>query len=101
MFSFFRSASLMFKIIFITSLILVIAISFRAWWEIRRQESSIEKLTYQKTEIISEFIEKNVIRAMERGRHFEIQRILKNFVYGDIWKINVFVPGEPRMTDGS
>jgi hypothetical protein len=29
---------------------------------------------------------------MERGRHFDIHRILKNFIYKDIWKINVFKP---------
>jgi len=90
--SLFRSASLMFKVLFVTSLVLVIAISINAWWEIRLLKRSIEGLTYQKTEIISEFIEKNVIRTMERGKHFEIHRILKNFIYGGIWKINVFTP---------
>ena len=90
--SLFRPASLMFKVLFVTSLVLVIAISINAWWEIRLLKRSIEGLTYQKTEIISEFIEKNVIRTMERGKHFEIHRILKNFVYGGIWKINVFTP---------
>lgn len=82
----------MFKVLFVTSIVLVVAISINAWWEIRLHEESIKTLTYQKTEIISEFIEKNVIRSMERGRHFEIHRILKNFVYGGIWKIDVFTP---------
>jgi hypothetical protein len=82
----------MFKVLFVTSLLLVIAISFNAWWEIRLLKKSIEALTYQKTEIISEFIEKNVIRTMERRRHFEIHRVLKNYIYGGIWKINLFTP---------
>jgi signal transduction histidine kinase len=29
---------------------------------------------------------------MEKGRHFEIHPILKNFTYNGIWKINVFKP---------
>jgi signal transduction histidine kinase len=82
----------MFKVLFVTSLLLVIAISFNAWWEIRLLKKSIEALTYQKTQIISEFIEKNVIRTMERRRHFEIHRVLKNYIYGGIWKINLFTP---------
>jgi signal transduction histidine kinase len=90
MFSVFRSASLVFKVIFVTSLVLIIAISFATWWEIRIHEESIKRQTYEKTKIISEFIEKNVISAMERGRHFEIHRILKDFAYKGIWKINVF-----------
>ena len=90
--SMFRSASLVSKVIFVTSLLLIIAISFNAWWEIRIHEDSIKRQTYEKTKIISEFIEKNVISAMEGDRHFEIHRILKNFIYGGIWKINVFKP---------
>ncbi len=59
----------------------------------RLHEASIEKLTYEKAKIISEFIEKNVIRLMERGKHFEIHRVLQNFAsYKGIWKINVFRP---------
>jgi hypothetical protein len=59
----------------------------------RLHESHIKNLTYEKTKIISEFIEKNVIRAMERGRHFDIHRTLKNFaIYKGISKINLFSP---------
>lgn len=87
-----RPASLILKVIFVTSLILIIAISFNVWWNASLHEASIEKLTHDKTKIISEFIEKNVIRAMEKGKHFEIHRILKNFNYRGIWKINVFRP---------
>ena len=90
--SMFRSASLVSKVIFVTSVLLIIAISFNAWWEIKIHEDSIKRQTYEKTKIISEFIEKNVISAMEGDRHFEIHRILKNFIYGGIWKINVFKP---------
>jgi signal transduction histidine kinase len=90
MFSVFRSPSLASKVILLTSLVLIIAISFIAWWEIRIHEDSIKRQTYEKTKIISEFIEKNVISAMERDRHFEIHRILKNFTYRGIWKIDVF-----------
>ena len=90
---FFRPTSLIFKIIITTSLILVIAISFVAWLDTRLHESHIKKLTYEKTKIISEFIEKNVIRAMEKGRHFDIHSLLKSFtVYRGIWKINLFSP---------
>jgi sensor histidine kinase regulating citrate/malate metabolism len=85
MFSIFRSTSLISKVILVTSLVLIIAISFIAWWDIRIHEDSIKRQTYEKTKIISEFIEKNVISAMERGRHFEIHRILKNFTYKGIW----------------
>ena len=76
-----RPDSLIFKVIFVTSLILIIAISFIVWLDIRIHEDSIKRLTYEKTKIISEFIEKNVIRAMERGRHFEIHRVLKEFCH--------------------
>jgi len=87
-----RSTSLISKVIFITSLIIIVAISLRVWLDLRLHENSINRLTYEKAKIISEFIERNVIRAMERGRHFDIHRILKNFIYKDIWKINVFKP---------
>jgi signal transduction histidine kinase len=91
--SIFRPGSLAFKVICVTSLILIIAISFSAWLDITLHEESIKKLTYEKTKIISEFIERNVIRAMEKGKHFEIHRILKSFtVYRGIWKINLFRP---------
>ncbi len=90
---FFRPTSLIFKIIITTSLILIIAISFVAWLDTRLHESHIKNLTYEKTKIISEFIEKNVIRAMEKGRHFDIHGLLKSFaVYRGIWKINLFSP---------
>jgi two-component system, NtrC family, sensor kinase len=92
MISVFRSASLIVKVLLVTTVVLIIAISINAWWEIRLLKKNIESLTYQKTEIISEFIEKNVIRTMERGKHFEIHAILKNFIYGGIWRINVFTP---------
>ncbi len=83
--------SLFFKVIFITSLILIFAISFNVWWNTSLHEASIEKLTHEKTKIISEFIEENVIRAMEKGRHFDMHRILKNFaVYKDVRKISLF-----------
>jgi signal transduction histidine kinase len=83
--------SLVFKVIFITSLILIFAISFNVWWNTTLHEASIEKLTHEKTKIISEFIEENVIRAMEKGRHFDMDRILKNFaVYKDVRKISLF-----------
>jgi signal transduction histidine kinase len=83
--------SLVFKVIFITSLILVFAISFNVWWNTSLHEASIEKLTHEKTKIISEFIEENVVRAMEKGRHFDMHRILRNFaVYRDVRKISLF-----------
>ena len=82
--------SLFFKVIFITSLILIFAISFNVWWNTSLHEASIEKLTHEKTKIISEFIEENVIRAMEKGRHFDMHRILRNFaVYRDVRKISL------------
>ncbi len=87
-----KSTSLIVKAIFVISVIVIIAISFRAWLNIRLHEDSIKRATYEKTKIISEFIEKNVIRSMERGRHFEIHRILKNFNYKGIWKITLFSP---------
>ncbi len=89
----FRPTSLFFKIIFVTSLILIIAISFSIWLDVRLHEAHIKKLTFEKTKIISEFIEKNVIRAMEKGKHFDIHHILKNFItYSGVLKINVFSP---------
>ena len=83
--------SLVFKVIFITSLILIFAISFNVWWNTSLHEASIEKLTHEKTKIISEFIEENVVRAMEKGRHFDMHRILNNFAgYKDVRKISLF-----------
>lgn len=82
--------SLFFKVIFITSLILIFAISFNVWWNTSLHGASIEKLTEDKTKIISEFIEENVIRAMEKGRHFDMHRILRTFaVYRDVRKISI------------
>jgi len=92
MISVFRSASLVSKVTMVTSLVLIAVISFMTWWEIRIREASIKSLTEEKTRIISEFIEKNTIRAMERGRHFDIHQILKNFTYRGIQKINLFRP---------
>src|SRR4030042_1497425 len=92
-FSVFRSASLVFKVVFVTSLILILAISLNAWWNGMLHEGSIERLTREKTKLISEFIEKNVIRTMEKGRHFEIHNVLQTYSnYGGIWKISVFKP---------
>ncbi len=89
--SFLPRTSLFFKVVFVTSLILIFAISFNVWWNTSLNEGSIEKLTYEKTKIISEFIEANVVRAMEKGRHFDMHRILRNFVvYKDVRKITIF-----------
>jgi hypothetical protein len=86
-----RHTSLFFKVIFVTSLILILAISFNVWWNTSLHGASIEKLTHEKTKIISEFIEENVVRAMEKGRHFDMHRILKNYiVYKDVRKISLF-----------
>ena len=86
-----RHTSLFFKVIFVTSLILIFAISFNVWWNASLHGASIEKLTHEKTKIISEFIEENVVRAMEKGRHFDMHRILKNYiVYKDVRKISLF-----------
>ena len=86
-----RRTPLFFKVIFVTSLILILAISFNVWWNTSLHGASIEKLTHEKTKIISEFIEENVIRAMEKGRHFDMDRILKNYaVYKDVRKISLF-----------
>jgi methyl-accepting chemotaxis protein len=87
-----RSSPLIIKVIFITSLIIIVAISVRVWLDIRLHEDAINRLTYEKAIIISEFIERNVIRTMERGRHYDIPRILKNFTSRGILKINVFKP---------
>jgi two-component system NtrC family sensor kinase len=89
--SIFGQTSLSFKVIFVTSLILIFAISFNVWWNTSLHGASIEKLTHEKTKIISEFIEENVVRAMEKGRHFDMHRILKTFaVYRDVRKISLF-----------
>jgi len=88
-----RQTSLFFKVVFVTSLILIFAISFNVYWNTALHEGSIERLTQEKAKIVAEFIEKNVIRAMEKGRHFEIHRVLQNFkTYKGIWKIHVFRP---------
>jgi hypothetical protein len=69
---------------------LIFAISFNVWWNTSLHGASIEKLTEEKTKIISEFIEKNVIRAMEKGRHFDMHSILRTFiVYKDVRKITL------------
>ena len=86
----FGKTSLFFKVIFITSVVLIFAISFNVWWNTSLHGASIEKLTHEKTRIIAEFIEENVIRAMNKGRHFDMHRILKNYmVYKDIRKISI------------
>ena len=86
-----RHTSLFFKVIFVTGLILILAISFNVWWNSSLHGASIEKLTHEKTKIISEFIEENVVRAMEKGRHFDMHRILRNYlVYKNIRKIFLF-----------
>jgi signal transduction histidine kinase len=82
--------SLFFKVILVTSLILILAISFNVWWNTSLHGASVEKLTHEKTRIIAEFIEENVVRAMNKGRHFDMHRILKNYmVYKDIRKITL------------
>jgi signal transduction histidine kinase len=89
----FRPSSLIFKVISITSLVLIIAISFNSWLDMKLHEAHIRALTHEKAKIISEFIENIVIRAMVEGKHLEIQRILKNFtVYKGIWKISLSRP---------
>jgi len=86
-----RPGTLIFKVIFITSLILIVSISFIVWMDMRLHEASIKRLTYEKTKIISEFIERNVIRTMEKGRHFDVSTILNNFAtYKGILKIHIF-----------
>ena len=86
-----RKTSLFFKVIFVASLILIFAISFNVWWNTSLHSASIEKLTHEKTRIIAEFIEENVIRAMEKGRHFDMHRILKNYaIYKDVRRIALF-----------
>lgn len=86
-----RGTSLFFKVIVATSLILIVAISFNVWWNTNLHEASIEKLTHEKTKIISEFIEQNVIRAMEKGKHFDMHGILRNYAtYKEIRKIYLF-----------
>ena len=86
-----RQTSLFFKVIFVTSLILIFAISFNVWWNASLHGASVEKLTHEKTRIIAEFIEENVVRAMKGGRHFDMQRILKSYtVYKDVRKITLF-----------
>ena len=93
MHSILRQTSLFFKVIFVTGMILIFAISFNVWWNTSIQEASIEKLTREKTKIISEYIEQNVIKAMERGKHFDMHRILKNYAtYKEVRKIFLFTP---------
>src|SRR4030042_6314906 len=88
-----QKTSLIFRVIFVTSLILILAISFNVYWNTALHEGKIERVTQEKAKIISEFLENNVIRAMEKGRHFEIHRVLKNYAgYRGIWKINVVRP---------
>ncbi len=89
-----RSTSLLFKVIVSTSLILVIAISLRAWWNIKLHEESIKRLTYEKAKIVSGYIEKNVVQVMTAGQHFEIHKVLQSFsgAHQGIWKINIFKP---------
>ena len=83
-----KRTSLFFKVIVATSLILIVAISFNVWWNTSLHEASIERLTHEKTKIISEFIEQNVVRAMERGRHFDMHQILRNYAtYKEIKRI--------------
>jgi len=90
---FFGKASLFFKVILVTSLILIFAISLNVYWNTALHEGSIESLTQEKAKIIAEFIEKNVVRAMEKGRHFDIHQVLQNFaIYKGIWKIYIFRP---------
>jgi hypothetical protein len=88
-----QRTSLFFKVVFVTSLILIFAISVNVYWNAALHEGSIERLTQEKAKIVAEFIEKNVIRTMEKGKHFEIHRVLQNFsTYKGILKIHVFRP---------
>ena len=90
---FFGRTSLFFKVVLVTSLILIFAISLNVYWNTALHEGSIESLTQEKAKIIAEFIEKNVVRAMEKGRHFDIHQVLQNFAtYKGIWKIYIFRP---------
>src|SRR4030042_1798761 len=83
-----KRPSLFFKVIVATSLILIVAISFNVWWNTSLHEANIERLSHEKTKIIAEFIEQNVVRAMERGRHFDMHQILRNYVtYKEIKRI--------------
>jgi two-component system, NtrC family, sensor kinase len=83
--------SLFFRVIVITSFILAFAVFLNIYLDTKIHEDSIKKSTYEKTKIVAEFIEKNVIRTMEKGKHFEIHRVLQNFAtYPGIWKINLF-----------
>jgi signal transduction histidine kinase len=85
--------SLFFKVILVTSIILIFAISFNVYWNTALHEGSIESLTQEKAKIVAEFIEKNVVRAMEKGRHFDIHQVLQTFAtYKGTWKIHVFRP---------
>ncbi len=89
----FRPSSLIFKVILVTGVILIFVISFNVWWNTTLHEASIEKMTLEKTKIISESLENNILRAMERGGHFDINRILQGFAaYKGIWKISIFKP---------
>jgi hypothetical protein len=89
-----RPISLYAKVVITSSLILITAILFSFWSNLRRHEESIRRLTYEKTVILSEFIEKNVSQTMvEKGRHFEAQRVLELFAfYRGIVKINIVRP---------
>ena len=88
-----KSVSLISKVLVVTSAILILAISFNVYWNTALQGETVHKLTEEKTKIVAEFIENNVIRVMEKGRHFEIHRVLKNYAnYRGIWKITVFRP---------
>ena len=87
----FRPSSLIFKVILVTSVVLVLVISFNVLWNTALQEATIEKMTLEKTKIVSEFVENNILRVMERGRHFDVNRILQSFaVYKGISKISLF-----------
>ena len=48
----FRTASLIFKVIFVTSVTLILAISFNVYWNTALHEGTIEKLTQEKAKII-------------------------------------------------
>lgn len=87
-----RPTSLIFKVIFVTSLILILAIFLSVWLNTRIHEANIKRLAYEKTKIISEYVENNIARAMEMGNHSEIHTILRDFVHPGIWKITLFGP---------
>ncbi len=86
-----RGTSLFFKVIVATSLILIVAISFNVWWNTTLHEASIEKLTHEKTKIISEFIEQNVVRQSS-GRN-NPNNVAFDKSFGGLWVFDLLADG--------